>query len=178
LLNEDALKKLVRPFSDPKVGLTNGSWVAKNNNSVVGMFQRIEYHYHNLLRRSFSHLFRNGIWFFGACICYRKKVLEKIGYFKKDTMTEDMDTSMEIYASGYRAINVHDAMCHTAVPSSLKELFTQRLRWGIGSFQCLKKNRNLFSKKSSPSILFVFINHYWWSFFAVVSFPIIIYQIL
>lgn len=177
ILDKDALKKLVRPFSDSKVGLANGSCVARNNNTIISIFQKIEYHHNNLLRRSFSLLFRNGIWFFGAFVCYRKEALKKIGYFKRDTMTEDMDTAMEIYSAGYRTVNVYDALGYTIVPSSLKDFIKQRVRWCIGAFQCLSKNKKLFSKKSSPSILFLFVNQYWWSFYALVSFPIITYQI-
>jgi cellulose synthase/poly-beta-1,6-N-acetylglucosamine synthase-like glycosyltransferase len=177
VVEKDSLKKLVRPFSDETVGATNGSCVAKNSNSVLAVFQKLEYHYNNLVRRSFSVLFRNGIWFFGAFACYRKKVLEQIGYFKQDTMTEDMDTAMEIYSAGYRTINVYDALGYTIVPSSIKPFFKQRMRWWIGALQTLKKNKSLFSKRSSPSIIFLFVSQYWWSFYAFISFFLIAYQV-
>jgi len=177
IVEGDSLKKLVRPFTDKTVGATNGSCVAKNSDTMMSVFQRIEYHYNNLVRRSFSVLFKNGIWFFGAFACYRKDALKKIGYFKKDTMTEDMDTSMEIYSAGYRTINVYDALGYTIVPSTMKSFFRQRARWWMGALQTLKKNKSLFSANSSPSILFLFISQYWWSFYAVISFPLIGYQV-
>ena len=177
VIGKGSLKKLARPFSDRSVGLTNGSCIAKNTDSVMGIFQRIEYHYNNMLRKSFSVLFKNSIWFFGASVCYRKKALEKIGYFKKDTMTEDMDTAMEIYSAGYRVVNVHDALCYTKVPSTVKQFSEQRTRWFIGALQSLRKNKALFNAKSSPSILFAFISQYWWALYAVISFPLIAYQV-
>jgi cellulose synthase/poly-beta-1,6-N-acetylglucosamine synthase-like glycosyltransferase len=177
IIEKDSLKKLVRPFLDSNIGATNGSCVAKNSNSILAVFQRIEYHYNNLVRRSFSVLFKNGIWFFGAFACYRKSVLEKIGYFKTDTMTEDMDTAMEIYSAGYRTINVYDALGFTVVPHKLKPFFKQRMRWWIGALQTLKKNKSLFSMKSSPSIIFLFVSQYWWSFYAVISLFLIAYQV-
>ncbi len=177
IIEKESLKKLVMPFADKNVGATNGSCVAKNSGSIISIFQKIEYHYNNLIRRSFSVLFKNGIWFFGAFACYRKSVLKKIGYFKKDTMTEDMDTALEIYSAGYRTINVHDALGHTIVPSSMRELYKQRIRWWAGVLQSLNKNKNLFSIKSSPSIIFLFVNQYWWSFFALISLPLIGYQV-
>ena len=177
LVEKSCLKRLVRPFADKNIGLVNGSCIARNSNSLISIFQKIEYHHNNLLRKSFSALFNNGIWFFGAFVGYRREALEKIGYFKKDTMTEDMDVAMEIYSAGYRTINVHDALGYTAVPSSLSQLIRQRVRWFMGALQTLKKNSSLFSRKSSPSILFVFINQYWWSLYAVISFPLIAYQV-
>ncbi|MBW2966252.1 glycosyltransferase family 2 protein [Candidatus Woesearchaeota archaeon] len=175
-IDKITLKKLVQPFVNEKVGATNGSCIARNKNSLLGLFQNIEYHYNNLIRKSFSVLFNNGIWFYGAFACYKKEILKKIGYFKKDSMTEDADIALEIYAAGYKTINVHDAVGHVLVPSSLKAFIKQRTRWWIGVLQALKKNKNLFSRKSSPSILFLFINQYWWSFYSLVSFPIIAYQ--
>ena len=177
IIYKNSLKMLVKPFSNKEVGATNGSCIAKNTNSLLGAFQGIEYHYNNLMRRSFSAVFKNVIWFFGAFACYRKEVLKNIRYFKKDTLTEDMDTAMEIYSHGYRTVNVYNALCLTLVPSGLKALFNQRARWWAGAWQTLGKNKTLFSFKSNPSILFLFVNQYWWSFFSVVSLPLIVYQI-
>jgi cellulose synthase/poly-beta-1,6-N-acetylglucosamine synthase-like glycosyltransferase len=175
-IEKTTLKKLVQPFISPEVGATNGSCIAKNKNSLLGMFQNIEYHYNNLIRKSFSVLFNNGIWFYGAFACYRKDLLKRIGYFKKDSMTEDADIALEIYAAGYKTINVHDAFGHVLVPSTFKAFIKQRTRWWTGVLQALKKNKNLFSRKSSPSILFLFINQYWWSFYSIVVLPVIAYQ--
>lgn len=177
IINKNSLKLLVRPFSDKEVGATNGSCIAKNTKSILGSFQGIEYHYNNLMRRAFSEVFKNVIWFFGAFACYRKDVLKKIGYFKKDTLTEDMDTAMEIYSKGYRTVTIYNALCLTIVPSGIKDLFKQRARWWVGAWQTLRKNQKVFSFKSNPSIIFLFINQYWWSFFSVVSLPLIVYQI-
>ena len=177
LVEKKCLKRLVKPFSDSTVGLTNGSCIAQNSNTLISRFQRIEYHHNNLLRKSFSSIFSNGIWFFGAFVCYRKEALEQIDYFKQDTMTEDMDTAMEIYAAGYKVVNVYDAMGYTLVPSTIKHLVKQRARWTMGALQTLKKNKGLFTKKSNPSILFVFINQYWWSIYALISIPLIAYQV-
>jgi len=41
----------------------------------------------------------------------------------------------------------------------------------------LGKNKKMFSLKSNPSILFLFISQYWWTLFALAFFPLIAYQI-
>lgn len=176
VIKPDSIKKLVKPFYYKNVGATNGSCVVGNKNSILTGFQNIEYHYNNLIRKSFSNLFKNGIWFFGAFACYRRDVLEKIGYFKKDTLTEDMDTALEIFSAGYKIVNVHDALGYTIVPETFFSLAKQRTRWWAGVLQSLQKNGHLFRWKSGPSILFLFINQYWWSFFAIASIPLIAYQ--
>jgi cellulose synthase/poly-beta-1,6-N-acetylglucosamine synthase-like glycosyltransferase len=176
-VDRDSLKRLVRPLKDEKIGATNGSCLVANTDNFINLFQRIEFHCNNLVRKSFSRVFKNGIWFFGAFACYKKSVLDKIGGFKKDTMTEDMDTAMEIYKSGYRTMNVHDALCRTIVAKKFKNFYEERTRWWVGALQTLKKNKSLFSLKSSPSILFLFISQYWWTLFAVLSFFLIGYQV-
>jgi len=176
-LDRNCIKELVKPLANPKIGATTGTSKVKNIKNIWTIFQNIEYHYNNLIRKSFSSVFNNGIWFFGALACYRKSVLEKIGLFKKDTLTEDMDIALEIYKAGHKTFHVYNAYCYTIVPSTLKELYSQRARWWMGVLQSLIKNKKLFSSKSCPSIIFLFINQFWWSFFALLSLPVIVYQV-
>ncbi|MBS3106848.1 glycosyltransferase family 2 protein [Candidatus Woesearchaeota archaeon] len=178
IVDGQCMKRLVRPLSDASIAATTGSSKVRDPDSVLDYFQNIEYHYNNLIRRSFSDTFSTGVWFFGALACYRKDVLKKIGLFKKDTLTEDMDISLEIHRAGFRTVHVYDAFCFTIVPKTLKELYSQRSRWWMGVLQALRKNKALFSKKMPPSIFFLYLNQYWWSIYAFLSFPVIIYQIL
>ncbi len=177
ILDKKCIKELVKPIKNPNIGATTGTSKVKNISNIWTIFQNIEYHYNNLIRKSFSSVFNNGIWFFGALACYRKSAIEKIGYFKKDTLTEDMDIALELYKAGYKTFHVHNAFSYTIVPSTFKELYSQRSRWWMGVLQSLTKNRKLFSHKSSPSILFLYINQFWWSFYALLSLPVIIYQV-
>ena len=177
ILDKNFLTEIIKPFSDKKVGATTGAVKVKNKTSIWGIFQNIEYHYNNLIRNSFSTVFSSGIWFFGCLAGYRKVTLEKVGYFKKDTITEDMDIAMEIKRQGYKTINIHKAEGYTNVPTSFKELYKQRSRWWVGGLQTLIKNKDMFSFKACPSIMFLFINQFWWSFYSILSFPVIGYQI-
>lgn len=176
-LDKNCLKELINPFFYDDVGATTGNNNVKNNNSLICAFQNVEYHFSNLIRNSFSKVFNNGIWFSGSVACYRKDTLMKIGYFKKDTLAEDQDIALEIKKSGYRTINASKAIGYTIVPSKMKDLYKQRSRWWIGTLQSIVKNKELFSRKSSPSILFLYTNQFWWSFYAFLSLPLIIYQI-
>src|SRR3989344_3060163 len=173
----NCLRDIVKPFFSKKIGATTGNNLVKNKKSLIGVFQNIEYHFSNLIRSSFSTVFKNGIWFSGSIACYRKTSLKKIGYFKKDTLAEDQDVALEMKKFGYITINVPTAAGHTIVPTKIKDLYRQRMRWWIGTLQSIFKNKELFSRKASPSILFLYINQFWWSFYAFLSLPLIIYQI-
>lgn len=176
-IERNCLKALIAPFAEDDVGATTGNSKIRNNKSILGLFQNMEYHYNNLIRVAFSKVFNNGIWFFGALACYRKSALKKIGYFKHDTLAEDMDSALELKRKGYRTVNVLDAFGYTIAPATVLELFRQRRRWWIGTLQSLWKSRMLFSLKSPISINFLFINQWWWSFYAFLSLPLIIYQV-
>jgi len=92
-------------------------------------------------------------------------------------LAEDQDIALEMKRQGYKTICESTAYGHTIVPSSIRDLYKQRARWWIGTLQSIVKNKKLFSMKASPSILFLFINQFWWSFYAFLSLPLIIYQI-
>lgn len=177
VLERDCIRHLVKPLTDQYIGAVTGMCKVKNRSSLLGMFQNIEYHYNNLIKNSFSVVFNNGIWFFGALACYRKAALAKVGYFKPHTLAEDMDIVLELKKEGYRTYSVKGASSSTLVPDTLLGFYRQRSRWWLGTLQALVRNRQLFSLKSSPSVLFLYINQFWWSFYSFVSLPLIIYQI-
>jgi len=176
IIEKDFIKKIARPFIDENLGATSGSVLVKNKHSLLGRFQHIEYHVNNLARRNFSKVFNTGIWFFGALAAYRRSALEKVGGFKLDTMAEDWDIVLEIKRSGYGIINVCDAVGYTYAPDDLRTLFKQRVRWWIGGTQALRKNKELIVQRN-PSLLYLFIHHFWWAIYAIVSLPVIIYQV-
>ncbi|MBI4144975.1 glycosyltransferase family 2 protein [Candidatus Woesearchaeota archaeon] len=173
----DCVRNLVRPFADGHVGAVCGNNVVRNRRSILGAFQNVEYHLLNLIANSFSRLFNNGIWFFGSLACYRKSVLVGIGGFKPHARAEDQDIALEIKRAGYRTLNVPDALGETVAPSNLRQLHRQRSRWWVGTLQALFKNRALLRSSRSPSVYFLYLNQAWWSFYALVSLPLIIYQV-
>ena len=177
ILNNNCIKELLSPFADSNIGATTGNNNVKNNKSILGTFQNVEYHLSNVIRNSFSNVFNSGAWISGSLACYRKKALQKIGYFKKDTMAEDIDVALEMKKGGYTTVTVSKAVGYTIVPVKFKDLYKQRVRWWIGTLQAIFKNRELFSVKSPVPILFLYITHFWWTFFAFISLPIIAYQI-
>lgn len=177
VVEKNCLKRIVQPLFDPKVGAVTGTCSVKNADSWLGAFQSIEYHYNNLIRKSFSKVFSNGIWFFGALACYRKSALEKVGFFKKQTLAEDMDIALELRKAGYAVIHADQAFASTVAPVSIRGLAMQRSRWWIGVLQSLFRNRSLITKDSSASTRFLYLNQYWWTGYAFLSFPLIAYQV-
>jgi poly-beta-1,6-N-acetyl-D-glucosamine synthase len=176
-VEKDFLRRIVEPFSDERVGAVSGPALVANHKGLLGLFQEVEYHYNNMVRYAFSVLFDTDVWFFGCLAAYRKSVLEDIGGFSKDTMTEDMDVVLRIRRAGHRTIHVPQAKGYTEVPTTLRSLGKQRARWWGGGFQLLGQNRDVFWRKKNGIFRFIFMHHAWWAFYALVSLPLIIYQV-
>ena len=176
IIKKDFIREIIKPFSDKKVGATTGIIKLKNNKGILPMFQNVEYSFYNLIRHSFSSLFKNSVWFLGALACYRKDAIKKVGLFKTDSLTEDIDLAMEINKAGYENISVGNAYGFTHVPANLKSLYKQRSRWWIGALQALFKNKKMFSFGYGVSILFLFINQIFWSIYSVIYPFLLAYQ--
>ncbi|MGV8086300.1 MAG: glycosyltransferase [Candidatus Woesearchaeota archaeon] len=206
MLKSDALSKLVAPFKDSGVGATIGTYNVRNRKNLLTSFQIIEYSYNNLVRMGFSRVFHDSVWFYGAMSCYRKNVLENIGYIHSDILAEDMDIALRLQNKGYNIVHVDDAYSTTVVPETIASFIKQRIRWWAGVLQSMRKNssksyKNIFSKitakkntknviksnnsldknvkrVSSVPLIFVYISQWWWSLFAIISFPMFTIQIL
>jgi len=177
VIQKEFLKQIIRPFKDKSTGATNGVVLIKNPHKIIEYFQATEYFFHNIIRVSFSRLFNNGIWFFGAAACYRKDVLTKVGGFGSDVLTEDMDISLKIFEKGFNVITVESAYYFTEALSSIPGLINQRMRWFYGGLQCVLKHYRLI-KKNSFALRFLLFNQVFWSFYSIIVIPLIIYQVI
>ncbi|MBY0516667.1 MAG: glycosyltransferase family 2 protein [Bacteriovoracaceae bacterium] len=122
-------------------------------------FQSLEY------LRAFSGerlgwgLLKANVYMSGACALFRTESLKARGGFQLDTVTEDLETSLELVAktSGFdHPIDVLPVVvAWTQVPGNLRDLFKQRRRWQAGLCQCLWKYRGLFlnTKKGMTGIV-------------------------
>ena len=171
VLEKDTMRKLAAPLQEENVAASNAVARIREPKSMLEHFQMIEFCLNNLIRTSFSRTFKNSIWFFGAVACYKKSMLDEVGGFKTDTLTEDMDICLEMYNKDYNIVTVEDAVMSTKAMPGIRELFRQRMRWYFGALQSLTKNRKLFFGRRSPPVVFLFVNQFWWTFFAFVFFP-------
>jgi peptidoglycan-N-acetylglucosamine deacetylase len=177
IVEKNTIQKLISPLKKEIVGATNAVVLIKKPKKMIEHFQYIEYYMNSLIRISFANVYKNSIWFFGAIACYKKEVLDKVGGFKNDTLTEDMDICLEIYKNNYKIITVKDAQVKTDAMKNAIELKKQRMRWYYGALQALWKNKELIKNKKSPEVLFLYINQYWWTIFSFLFFPITSYQV-
>ena len=88
----------------------------------------------------------NAAFFCGSCGVLRRAAFDEIGGFSTRTITEDMETSMMLHALGWKSFYHGETLAYGLAPASAAQYHVQRLRWGQGSMQMLRKMNPLFMK--------------------------------
>src|SRR4051812_8241374 len=81
----------------------------------------------------------NAAFFCGSCGVVRRTAFDEIGGFSTKTITEDMETSIVLHGRGWKSVYHGETLAYGLAPSSAFAYHVQRLRWGQGSMQILRK---------------------------------------
>jgi cellulose synthase/poly-beta-1,6-N-acetylglucosamine synthase-like glycosyltransferase/peptidoglycan/xylan/chitin deacetylase (PgdA/CDA1 family) len=137
----DAVRRLVQPFADPRVGAVSGNARVVNRGGLLGRWQHIEYVVgFNLDRRLFD-LGQCMPTVPGAVGAFRRDALVRAGGVSDDTLAEDTDLTMALCRDGWRVVYEEGAVAWTEAPASLGALWRQRYRWCYGTLQAMWKHR-------------------------------------
>ncbi|HEY3281947.1 MAG TPA: glycosyltransferase, partial [Armatimonadota bacterium] len=141
LFAPDTVSKLVRHFSDPRVGAVAGNAKVGNPVNLLTRWQSVEYiTSQNFDRRAYDIL--NGIPVVpGSVGAWRREAVEKAGGYLGDTLAEDTELTFRVRMLGYRIRTESHAYAYTEAPTSLGNLARQRYRWAFGTLQTLWKHR-------------------------------------
>jgi len=139
-IESDAISKLVRHFSDPKVGAVAGNVKVGNRSRWLTRWQALEYiTSQNMEKRAFDLL--NCITVVpGALGAWRKKAIEAAGGITADTVAEDADLTIAIRRLGWRVSYDEEAVAWTEAPDTAAQLIRQRFRWTFGTLQSFWKH--------------------------------------
>jgi cellulose synthase/poly-beta-1,6-N-acetylglucosamine synthase-like glycosyltransferase len=152
--------KTVPYFKDPKVAAVTVSVLVKNPSSFLNKVFELEYVIGlSLMLKVFS--FFNGVFVTpGPFSIYRKSVLQGIGGFDPNSITEDMEIAYRIQKHHYKIAMCMEAKVHTILPPSFKKITIQRRRWYSGAILTLAKHRDmLLNKKHGVFGFVVFFNY-------------------
>ena len=85
----------------------------------------------------------NSAFFAGSSGLLRRKPLMEIGGFQTQTITEDIHTSMNLHARGYRSCYLNKVLSAGLMPETFDGYLKQRKRWAMGCIQVLLKDNPL-----------------------------------
>lgn len=147
-IESDAIVKLLRHFSDPRIGAVAGNVKVGNRSRWLTRWQALEYiTSQNMEKRAFDLL--NCITVVpGALGAWRKKAIEAAGGITADTVAEDADLTIAIRRLGWRISYDEEAIAWTEAPETPGVLIRQRFRWTFGTLQAFwKHSSTLFKPK-------------------------------
>ncbi|MBI1330630.1 MAG: glycosyltransferase [Alphaproteobacteria bacterium] len=157
----ETISRLVRWFSDPKVGAVAGNAKVGNRINTITRWQALEYIVaQNLERRALAALGTCTV-VPGAVGAWRKSALDEMGGFGGDTLAEDQDLTIKLQEMGYRVLFDGSAVAWTEAPTSFAGLAKQRFRWSYGTLQCLWKYRGLLFRKRFGALGMVALPQAW-----------------
>jgi len=139
-IERDAIRKLLRHFSDPKVGAVAGNVKVGNRSRWLTRWQALEYiTSQNMEKRAFDLL--NCITVVpGALGAWRREAIEAVGGITADTVAEDADLTIAIRRLGWRVTYDEEAIAWTEAPETPGQLIRQRFRWTFGTLQSFWKH--------------------------------------
>jgi cellulose synthase/poly-beta-1,6-N-acetylglucosamine synthase-like glycosyltransferase len=80
---------------------------------------------------------RNASFYVGTSAVLRRAAIDDVGGFATGTVTEDIHTSLRIHARGWRSVFIPESLAFGLEAQSLKEFYSQRRRWAVGSLTLL-----------------------------------------
>ena len=163
LPKRDFLARIVEPvIKDPDLAGVQAGWRILNiyNNLSTIMGAGIISVVHNILMPFMYQATSNGI-FCGSGELIRKKDLEQLGGWTEGSLTEDVDYSLRLIASGKRIAYLASLRVRCEVPHTASDLFKQQMRWAYGvvsafmmHFKKVLKSRLIERKVKAATLIF------------------------
>lgn len=182
-LDPDAIKNTVWHFRDKSVATMSANIRIVRRKGLLNLIQWYEYLVCYQMKRAES-LFNFEYIVGGIGSTFRKSVLEKIGYYDTNTVTEDIDLTMKILRLGnkkYKATYGSDVVAYTESVMSIQGLIKQRYRWKWGRSQTFLKNLDMFfstDKKYTKALTWFYLPFAIYGDFAFLFEPLLLAFIL
>jgi peptidoglycan-N-acetylglucosamine deacetylase len=172
IIDRSAILSEMRYFADPQVAAVAGCVLPSRYESFLQKMQLIEYAFGQVVEKKFQEFFNAVLVIPGAVGVFRKSAVVQSGYYKHDTLTEDMELTLSLLAAGWRVALAHDCRAFTEVPNSMPELLKQRVRWMTGTLQTLWKYRSI--AFSRASFLTVYLYAWFFGILSALFFPVLV----
>lgn len=154
IYDRNALRKLVRNFNDPSVGVVSGKVMLLNDALSYGTSEKIYYYIEHFIQEK-EGATGTLVGADGAMYAIRRELFRPP---PADTILDDFVISMNIARQGYRVIHEREAIGFERNLLELNDEFRRKARIISGGFQCLLRNDTI-PTSSQPLLLFNFISH-------------------
>jgi len=135
------LRELGAAFTDPEVGAVMGRVVPRNTGRnlltrLLSLERSGGYQVDQQARFNLDLLPQYG----GTVGGFRRELVERIGGFHEETLAEDTDLTVRLYAQGWKVVYANRAECYEEVPHQWSVRFRQLRRWSRGHNRAMLRN--------------------------------------
>ena len=93
----------------------------------------------------------NAAFYCGSPAILRRAALDDVGGFAVETVTEDLHTSIRMHGRGWKSVYHAEPLAYGLAPSGVAPYRIQRLRWGRGAMQILRRDNPLWRPGLTPA---------------------------
>lgn len=147
----DFLKKTLKYFSNPKVGMVQSRWEHVNCDfSLLTKVQALALDGHFVIEQSVRNKAGFFITFNGTGGIWKKECIEDAGNWQDDTLAEDLDLSYRAQIKGWKFVYLRDFTTPSELPEEINALKAQQFRWTKGHIETAKKILPLVWRSNVP----------------------------
>jgi poly-beta-1,6-N-acetyl-D-glucosamine synthase len=147
-LQPDAVGNAVRYFDDPSVAAVAANVRIIEEPSILSILQMLEHMIGYRSKKAYA-MTNSECIVGGVGSTYRRSIMQQVGFYDTDTLTEDIGLSMKVTALGnkhYRLVYAADVVAMTEGVATFRALLKQRFRWKYGMLQNMLKYSYLIGK--------------------------------
>ena len=136
----DFLRRSVPYFTDPRLGMVQGSWAHINRSySLLTRVEAVLLDGHFMIEHAARN--RSGCFFNfnGTAGIWRREAIETSGGWEHDTLTEDLDLSYRAQLAGWQFLYLPELGVPSELPVDVNGFKSQQHRWAKGAVQTGRK---------------------------------------
>ncbi|MGZ4598672.1 glycosyltransferase [Oryzihumus sp.] len=157
----DTVTEMLRGLDDPRVGAVCGDDRPVNLNRPLTHVLAVLSHVGTGLARRALSILRCLPIVSGNLGAFPRHVVEEIGGFREDTVGEDLELTWRVHRAGYRVAFRPTALVYAEVPSTVRALWRQRVRWARGLLQTLRIHRGMLGRRRYGVFGFYLVLNAW-----------------
>ncbi len=157
LLNKEAMRNIVKHFSDEKVGCVSGEKrvMTEEADSASAAGEGIYWKYESLLKKLDSELY-SAVGAAGELVAFRSSLYQDL---PEDTLLDDFMQSMQMAAAGYKIIYEPEAYAAETASANVTEELKRKIRISAGGWQSMKRLSGTLVFSKTPVLYFQYISH-------------------
>ena len=147
IVEKDVLTRIIPYFDDPEVAAVQGELETINPDENVTTKLTVLSDFINNLQQLGKDRLNGFVLMSGTNQYIRRSVLEEIGYWDQNALSEDVEISVRLARKGYK-IKYVPVKTGGEAPAKLKSFLRQRAKWIRGHTQAAVKHKGLMRKPS------------------------------